>query len=112
MTEVSFDKTEKAYVFECKGHAGFAGKGYDVLCASISILSYTLAQTAITLHEQGFLTKKPNIKIEDGFTKIVMKPHKGMERDVHNAIAVVQIGFLLLTETEAYSPFVSLVKTV
>ena len=38
-------KNEKRLVFAIKGHANFDQHGYDIVCAAVSILSYTAVNT-------------------------------------------------------------------
>ena len=38
---------------ETKGHAGYDKHGRDIVCASVSILMYTLAQVVKDMHDTG-----------------------------------------------------------
>ena len=44
-----------------KGHAKAAPYGEDLICASATMLAYTVAQAVQFMHEQGKLKKKPKI---------------------------------------------------
>ena len=43
MTVVSINELSDGFVFECKGHSGYAEKGFDIVCAGISALCSALA---------------------------------------------------------------------
>jgi len=63
MIKVLFwQKAENELVgYTINGHAGFAPKGEDIVCAAIS----ALAQTAV-LALQELLEKEPEVSVEDG----------------------------------------------
>lgn len=43
MTKITYYKTEDAFEVRLDGHAGYAGYGNDIVCASLSTLIQTLA---------------------------------------------------------------------
>ena len=47
-----------------KGHAGAAEEGHDIVCSSVSILAYTLAQYVSNCFEKGYI--KCIMLLEDG----------------------------------------------
>lgn len=96
-------------VFICTGHAGKAERGEDLVCASASILTYTLAQTVHSLYEGRFLKRRPKIKLSDGYAKISVKPKRERFSEVYNAFAVIATGFTLLEAS--YTGYVSLEAT-
>ena len=64
MTKHNFD--ERVLCIEAKGHAGYAEAGKDIVCASVSILMYTLAQSIIELRKRGMFEGDPTIELEEG----------------------------------------------
>ena len=68
------DKSSGSITLKLTGHAGAAEKGQDIVCASASILAYTVAQTMEYMHAEGGLRKKPRIEFSDGNATIVAKP--------------------------------------
>lgn len=52
--------------FVVKGHAGENVKGHDIVCASASILLYTLAQTVDDMEQHGELTADPIVEMDEG----------------------------------------------
>ena len=54
-----------------EGHAGQAEHGKDIVCASASILTLSVAQMMMEMHENGNLKKDPIITLEDGKSEIM-----------------------------------------
>lgn len=52
--------------FSVTGHAGADVKGQDLVCASASILLYTLAQTVDDMEQHGEFTCEPIIEVDEG----------------------------------------------
>lgn len=49
-----------------KGHAGYAEVGKDIVCASASILAYTVAQEIKDMEARGQLAEPAFVEIENG----------------------------------------------
>ena len=111
MIKVSFEISEngKTIILNLRGHAGAADVGKDIVCASASILAYTVAQEVQTMHDRGRLKKKPNIRLEEGDSTITCKPVKTSMTEALHIFLVAQTGFRLLAKT--YPDFVQ-VKTI
>lgn len=60
MTRVRYEIWEDEFILECKGHAGYADAGNDIVCAGIS----TLVQTLTSYLPE--ITDKEEIKISSG----------------------------------------------
>ena len=68
MTTVTLFYSEgKLTGFMCKGHAGFARAGKDIVCAAVSVLSTTCANA---LESVAGVT--PKVEAEDGYMKIML----------------------------------------
>lgn len=108
MIRVRFETTEdkKSIILSLRGHAGQAEKGKDIVCASASILAYTVAQVVTDLRERGKLKKKPTINLADGDISIVCKPTKDAYAQAMHTYAIAQVGYALLANT--YPEYVSL----
>jgi uncharacterized protein YsxB (DUF464 family) len=109
MISVKFDKNDstKTVSLEVKGHAGQAEAGKDIICASASILSYTVAQMVAIMEEQGKLTKKPVIKIKEG--DAVIPCQAKTDEDYAEALHtyyVARVGYSLLAHN--YPQYVEL----
>jgi uncharacterized protein YsxB (DUF464 family) len=48
------------------GHAGYAEIGKDIVCASATILTYTVAQLILEMNAYGQLTEYPTVKLCEG----------------------------------------------
>jgi len=104
MITAEFSAENKCVRLTMKGHAGQAEKGRDIICASASMLAYTLAQTAIFMHAEGKLRKKPKIRLESGDANIVVKATDDAYAEALHSFLVVQNGFGLLAKN--YPQFV------
>ena len=108
MIQATFKRNEEnnAIIMKIKGHAGQDNTGHDVVCASASILAYTVAQYLQYAHDRGGLQKKPHIVLNDGDALIVAKPTKEYEGEVLNAFFVAEVGYSLLAHN--YPQYVKL----
>lgn len=90
-----------------KGHAGQADHGYDIVCASASILAYTVAQIVKAMEQHGDLLGEPTIELNEGDARILCRCR---EADVFGELVhtffVAHVGYLLLAHN--YPEFVSL----
>lgn len=81
-----------------KGHANMAPYGEDLICASASMLVYTVAQAVTFMYEQGHLEEKPKIKIRHGKSSIVTKPKEEYRAAVMHTYWTAQCGAHLLAK--------------
>lgn len=88
------------------GHAGAGEEGKDVICASASILAYTVAQAMKFMHFKGDLKKKPHIKLKEGSTVITAFPKAEAYDEAFHTFFVAQVGYSLLEHN--YPDYVSL----
>jgi uncharacterized protein YsxB (DUF464 family) len=102
MIQITFDP--KNLELNMEGHAGADEKGKDIVCASASMLFYTLAQSLIKAKDM--LKKHPIIEWEDGKGHIKCRPLKEYSGNISLIYWTVLNGFELLAEE--YSDFVSL----
>lgn len=90
-----------------KGHAGQAEHGQDIVCASASILAYTVAQIVKAMEQHGDLVGKPTINLDEGDAMISCRCR---EADVFGELVhtffVAHVGYLLLAHN--YPEYVSL----
>lgn len=88
-----------------KGHAGQADVGKDIVCASASILAYTLAQIVHSLRHR--FEGEPTIRLESGDTTISCKcKNYRTYVKVLSAFNYTQVGFTFLAQS--YPQFVEL----
>lgn len=96
MIDVKFTRDDKIIALKLTGHAGAADEGYDIYCASASVLAYTVAQMAQIMHQHGELRKTPTIKLEKGDAEVVIKPKKAHYQEALHTFFVAQVGYALL----------------
>ena len=79
-----------------KGHADAAPKGEDLICASATMLAYTVAQAVQFMFEQGKLKKKPKISLKEGSATIVATPNEDDYAEALHTFWVAQCGIHVL----------------
>lgn len=81
-----------------KGHAGQAPIGQDIVCASVSILAYTVAQTLLFMYEEGRLHEEPVVDMESGDVLIVCRPKDDYYGEALHTFFVAKVGCTLLAQ--------------
>lgn len=95
--------------FIVEGHAGQAEPGKDIVCAAASILTLTLAQMMMEMHQNGKLEAEPLISLNDGKSEIIAKCKGDFAyKDAEHIFDVAYTGFAIL-ETK-YPEYVRLVS--
>ena len=79
-----------------KGHADSAPKGEDLICASATMLAYTVAQAVQFMNESGKLKKKPKIRFKDGEATVIATPTEDAYAEVLHTFWVAQCGVHVL----------------
>ena len=99
MVKVHFwvDPESKSINMKLKGHANTAPKGQDLVCASATMLVYTVAQAISFMNEQGYLAEKPKIKIREGKASVSAIPKEEYYAEVLHTFWVAQCGAHLLS---------------
>ena len=94
MVKIHFwqEKDKGSIHMKVKGHANTAPKGEDLICASATMLVYTVAQAMTFMFEQGQLKEKPKIKIREGKALVVAKPKEEFLAEVLHTYWVAQCG--------------------
>jgi uncharacterized protein YsxB (DUF464 family) len=101
------DGEKKTLSLRLKGHAGQAEVGHDIVCASATILAYTVAQIVKVMESHKELTRKPTIKLKKGDIEITCrcKTDEGYAEALHTYF-VAQVGYSLLAHN--YPQYVAL----
>ena len=86
------EKDKGSIHMKVKGHAETAPKGADLVCASATMLVYTVGQAMIFMYEQGQLEEKPRISIREGKAIVVAKPKEDYYAEVLHTFWVAQCG--------------------
>ena len=77
------------------GHAGAAEPGHDLVCASASMLAYTLAANVANMADNGQV-REPIVKMDEGDTEISCNPRHNLKASVTLVFDSVCVGFELL----------------
>lgn len=80
-----------------EGHAGAGDKGQDVVCASASILAYTVAQVIRTMEHHGDLQGAPCIELNEGNASIILRcKNDDIYAEARHTFLVAKTGYELL----------------
>lgn len=93
---ISENKDAQAITLKVKGHANHDDIGKDIVCASASILTYTIAQYITFMYDKHQLKKKPTISLAEGDTEITVKPKADFYTEALHAYLVAGVGYSLL----------------
>lgn len=86
MIKVTFTESDNKLSLRLEGHAGYAEHGQDIVCASASILAYTLASIVESLDEGA------TISLESGDSMIECESNPR----TRNAFNYTKVGYSLL----------------
>lgn len=78
-----------------EGHAYSAEEGKDLVCASASMLAYTLAANVANMEHNGQV-KKPTIRLEEGDAEVSCMPQRRFGAVVTLIFDSICAGFELL----------------
>lgn len=106
MLKVTFEDKDNKLTLKLEGHAGQADIGHDIVCASCSILAYTVAQLVKVAEAQGDLKNAPEIKLESGDGIVSCEPTDEARYGLLSAYMFAETGYNLLAHN--YPQFVEL----
>ncbi len=89
-----------------QGHAGQDEPGKDIVCASASILLYTVAQSVLDMEQLGYLKTAPTVDTQPGNAIVRCCPKSKHRAKVKQVYTVVHTGYQLLAEN--YPQYVAL----
>ena len=93
----SYDRDKRECSLTVNGHAGQAMIGEDIVCASASILAYTIAQVIKGMEHHGDLSEAPTIKLESGDATIVCRAKDDyLFSEMMQDFFVIRTGYTLL----------------
>lgn len=98
MIKVTFEMDEERRMVKMtmKGHAQYSDVGNDIICASASMLAYTLAQNVSDMQKCGNLQYEPTIKLNKGNAIVSCRCCDGFYDMLVHTFMVIQRGFELL----------------
>ena len=98
MIKVTFTETPEKLSLRLEGHAGYAEHGKDIVCASASILAYTVAQYVEYEDKQGNLKAPAEIKLESGDSVVTCEPKEDTLKWLWDAYQFAKMGYLILAQ--------------
>ncbi len=97
VAKFGMDASRLVVSLHVKGHAGQNTPGNDIVCASASILAYTLAQNIKMSQERGHLKYSPKIKLKEGDSIITCRAKdEETYAEILHTFLVIQTGYMLL----------------
>ena len=103
----SYNRDKRECSLLVKGHAGQADIGKDIICASASILAYTLAQVVSLMDRHGDLVEPPTLELESGDATIVCRAKDDyLFAELMQDFFVIKTGYALLKHN--YPQFVEI----
>jgi uncharacterized protein YsxB (DUF464 family) len=104
----AYDKDKRECSLLVKGHAGQAEKGKDIICASASILAYTIAQVIKAMEHHGDLAETPILELNEGDATIVCRAKDDfLFSEMMQDFFVIRTGYMLLAHN--YPQFVEFI---
>lgn len=94
MTKIHITQNKGMFFLDVVGHAGYSSEGEDILCASLSVLTYTYAQ--IVKNYEREMADKITIILDKGDAHIFCYPKRSARKYIKAALDTVTVGFKLL----------------
>lgn len=99
MITVSITDTKKSLTLKVEGHSNYAEQGKDIVCASASILAYTMAQNAMYMFSNHQLKCMPVLNLVEGDTEITITPKQQFYEEGFHAYFLASLGYSLLAKS-------------
>ena len=104
----TYDRDKRECSLLVEGHAGWAEVGKDLVCASASILAYTIAQIIKGMEHHGDLVEPPTLDLEDGDATIVCRANDDyIFSEMMQDFFVIRTGYAVLAHN--YPQYVQLI---
>lgn len=98
MVKVTFATNDDSYKVKVRGHANYGAHGTDIVCASVSILAYTLAEAVKKLNTSGYLSHPPFIEVAEGRITVECCPLPNESKRVEIVFNTIKMGYRLLAD--------------
>ena len=95
---MSYDIKRGAVRLLLQGHADAGPKGEDLICAAVSGLALTAAESARQMEKYGLLRRPPKVRLQKGDTIVLATAKEGVEAEVLLAFWTVQNGLFALAK--------------
>ncbi len=107
MIRVTYREASEVLSLTMEGHAGSAEYGHDLVCASASMLAYTLALHVDSLDKTDALKDSPIVSLLPGDARVITRPFPEAYGKVRDAYRLIADGYELLSKH--YPKFVSFI---
>ena len=107
MIKATFTERGERLSLRLEGHAEYAEHGKDLICASASILAYTVAQYVKIAQEHENLVSPAEIKLESGDAFISCEPNNTITMEARKMFDFAKLGYRLLAHN--YPQYVELI---
>ena len=92
---------------EATGHAGYAEKGKDIVCAAASALFYAAAECLSQMGSWEKMVECPVILMRPGYVKLACEPRTTSQEEAELLFNFLETGCRLLAEE--YPEYISVV---
>lgn len=79
------------------GHADYAPKGEDIVCAGVSALAMTLGENVRWMEEKGYL-QSSKVDISDGNGIVECRPSPRYSQSVAQVFTTICVGFEIMAQ--------------
>ena len=105
---IGYRSDRRECALKVKGHAGQAEVGQDIVCASASILAYTVVQIVKAMDSHKDLEETPTVNLESGDAIVLCRAKDDyLYSEVLHTFFVVQTGYALLAHN--YPQYVQII---
>ena len=95
---ISFDPNRGSVKLKMRGHASYAPRGEDLVCAAVSALALTAGEAAVLLDSQGLLKRPPMVQLGEGSALVIVTPREHALAEVLMSFWTVQAGVFALQQ--------------
>ena len=96
MITITFTESGEKLSLRLEGHAGYAEIGKDIVCASATILAYTVAQFVKAAEHKGDLNSPAEIRMDRGDAVISCEPNDEAYNAIRNVYFYAVMGYRIL----------------
>ncbi|MGI5976167.1 MAG: ribosomal-processing cysteine protease Prp [Candidatus Limivicinus sp.] len=96
MTEICYSAGAGSFTLEARGHADYAPRGRDIVCAAVSSLIWALKAYVERMYGAGELIGRPLLEAENGRALICARPRREAAEKIRGAFELTKAGFSLL----------------
>lgn len=96
MVKIVFSQQDDDMSISLQGHAGTAPKGEDLVCAAVTMLTYTAAQAAMDFLAADKLRREPTVSLASGDCVVTICPKETAKAEANAVWRTLLHGYQLL----------------